>query len=64
MPVTNDTTQLTGLLKNVYAKGIVDAYSFAAPLASRLIKISPISPTKPRREQYLDAARQLARDKQ
>ena len=38
MAVTNDTTQLTGLLKNVYAKGIVDAYSFAAPLASRLIK--------------------------
>ena len=38
MATTNDTTQLTGLLKSQYAKGIVDAYSFAAPLSSRLIK--------------------------
>ncbi len=38
MATTNDATQLTGILKNQYAKGIVDAYSFAAPLASRLIK--------------------------
>ena len=38
MATVNDTTQLTGILKNVYANGIVDAYSFAAPLASRLIK--------------------------
>ena len=29
-----------------------------------LDKIRPISPKNPRREQYLDTARQLARDKQ
>jgi hypothetical protein len=38
MAATNDPTQLTGLLKNIYANGVVDAFSFAAPLASRLIK--------------------------
>ena len=35
---TNDPTALTGILKRQYAKGIVDAYSFMAPLAGRLIK--------------------------
>lgn len=39
MPATyNDQTQLTGLFKQVYAKSVVDAFSFAAPLASKRIK--------------------------
>ncbi len=38
MATTNDTTQLTGILKHVYAKGIVNAYDFEAPLASKRIK--------------------------
>ena len=38
-PVTvNDQSQLLGLFKNVYAKKVVDAYAFMAPLASRLIQ--------------------------
>lgn len=34
----NDQTQLAGLFKEVYAKSVVDAYSFLAPLASKYIK--------------------------
>lgn len=32
----NDQTQLTGLFKQVYAKGVVDAFDFAAPLSKRI----------------------------
>ncbi len=38
MASVNDQTQLAGLFKEVYAKSVVDAYSFAAPLASKYIK--------------------------
>ncbi len=38
MASVNDQTQLTGLFKQVYAKSVVDAFSFAAPLASKHIK--------------------------
>ncbi len=38
MASVNSDTTLTGILKRVYAKGVVDAYSFMAPLAGRLIK--------------------------
>lgn len=38
MATVNDQTQLTGLFKQVYAKSVVDAFSFAAPLASKHIK--------------------------
>lgn len=38
MATYNDQTQLTGLFKQVYAKSVVDAFSFAAPLASKRIK--------------------------
>lgn len=38
MATVNDQTQLTGLFKQVYSKSVVDAHSFAAPLASKYIK--------------------------
>lgn len=38
MATSNDTTQIGSLLKRQYAKGVIDAYSFMAPLAGRLIK--------------------------
>ena len=38
MATVNDQTQLTGLFKQTYAKSVVDAHSFAAPLSSRYIK--------------------------
>ncbi len=38
MATVNDQTQLTGLFKQVYAKSVVEANSFAAPLASKYIK--------------------------
>ena len=38
MATVNDQTQLAGLFKEVYAKSVVDAFAFMAPLASRLIK--------------------------
>ncbi len=38
MANVNDQTQLTGLFKQVYAKSVVEAHSFAAPLASKYIK--------------------------
>ncbi len=38
MATVNDQTQLTGLFKEIYGTSVVDAFAFAAPLASRLIK--------------------------
>ena len=37
MATTNGMTEIAGLVKQVYPKGIVMAYGFAAPLASKLI---------------------------
>lgn len=39
MATVNDQTQLTGLFKQVYSKSVIDAFSFAAPLA-KMIKYS------------------------
>lgn len=38
MATVNDQTQLAGLFKEVYGTNVVDAFAFAAPLASRLMK--------------------------
>ncbi len=38
MATVNDQTQLTGLFKQVYAKSVVEAHKFNAPLSSKYIK--------------------------
>ncbi len=38
MATNNSSTELGAILKNVYANGVVEAYSFEAPLMHRLIK--------------------------
>ncbi len=40
MATVNDQSQLTGLFKQVYAKSVVDAFSFAAPLSAKRIQYS------------------------
>lgn len=40
MATYNDQTQLTGLFKQIYGTSVIDAHSFASPLASKRIKFS------------------------